>query len=339
MIIKIKRKTLKQGILSVFLLFAIVSVLIGVSFTTNYVIGEPVNYTNATVIAILNVTNTEPNITGVIVDDDISNPADEIDLATNAFTVVTCNATIFDYNGYKDIMDTNATNATFFMNSVGLDSADDNNSHYTNRSCGRCVQGSSSTRAVCDCRFAMQYYANDTVWRCNISITDKGGTGRPGQVLNFTRTGADTTTVTKLLALDTPTTMIDYGNLSVTQISAAIQRNVTNAGNVDLNLTFRGFGGENDSITNDTFAMVCNYGNISFGYHRYIAGLNVSFSEMTNLTNQTVNTNFTLPQRTNDAPVGIRKDINETYWRLEIPLSVGGLCNGTIIFGATETLG
>jgi hypothetical protein len=58
---------------------------------------------------------------------------------------------------------------------------------------------------------------------------------------------------------------------------------------------------------------------------------------MKNLTNQTVDTNYTLAQRTNDNQDGVREDLNVTFWRLEIPLSVGGLCNGTIIFGAVET--
>jgi hypothetical protein len=83
--------------------------------------------------------------------------------------------------------------------------------------------------------------------------------------------------------------------------------------------------------------MICTYGNISFGYHRYVVGLNTSFADMKNLTNQTLDSNFTLSRRTNDNTVGVREDINSTFWRLQIPLSAGGLCNGTIIFGAIET--
>ena len=274
----------------------------------------------------------------VLEDDPTGTTENEIDLIANNVTIVTCNATVYDFNGWQDI-DADSVNATIYIYNTGdidINSSNDNNSHYTNRSCGSCVQGSTPTEAICDCRFAVQYYANDTTWICNISVTDKGGTD-PENALNFSRDGVDTATITKLLAIDTLTDVIDYGNLSVTEISDAIVRNFTNVGNVDLNLTLRGFGGENSSVTNDSFAMICEFGNISFGYHKYAVGLNVSFAEMKNLTGQTRDSNFTLPQRTNDNLLGTREDINETFWKLEIPLGVGGLCNGTIIFGAVES--
>ena len=124
MIIKIKRKTLEQGILSVFILFAIVAVLIGVSFTTNYVTGAD-NITNMTVIAKVNVTNTQPNITNIWIDDSDPLPSNEIDLTSNGATVVTCNATVYDINGFEDITGKNVSNATFYINSVGADAQDE----------------------------------------------------------------------------------------------------------------------------------------------------------------------------------------------------------------------
>ena len=333
MIIRIKKKTLEQGIIGIILLFAVISALIGVSFTTNYVAGAT-NVTNATITAKLNVTNTEPNITSVILDDLNDAVANEIDLTSNAVTQVFCNATVFDFNGWQDI-DADSVNATIFVTSNGVDAADDNNDHYTNRSCGNCAQGSSSTQAICNCKFPVQYYANATEWKCNISITDKGGTGQQGksEYLNFSRSGTDTATITQLLALDIPTSVLDYGNLSVTQTSAAIVRNVTNVGNLDFNLTFRGYGSDNETI-GENVSMICDLGNITFGNQRYVVSNNVTFDTMRNLTNQTIDSNFTLSQKTDDNNIGL--EFNETFWRLQIPLSVGGICNGTIIFGAIE---
>jgi hypothetical protein len=335
MIIRIKKKTLEEGILSVFGLLIIIAILIGVSFTTNYVTGEVQNQTNATVFAILNVTNTEPNITSVVLDDLDDSTANEIDLTANAITAVYCNATVFDFNGWQDI-DSDSVNATIYVTTEGINGDADNNHRYINSSCGSCVQGSSSTEAICNCKFPVQYYANATEWTCNISITDSGGTGRgtPGaDYLNFTATGTDTATITKLLALDTPTTVLDYGNLSVTETSAAIVRNVTNVGNIDFNLTFRGYGSDNESIGQNV-TMICELGNITFGNQRYVIGNNVTFDAMRNLTNQTLDSNFTLSQKTDDNNLGL--EFNKTFWRLQIPLSVGGICNGTIIFGAVE---
>ena len=70
MALKIKRNVLEQSILSLLLLVSIALVLIGVSFTTSYVFGVD-NTTNRTIIAKVNVTNTEPNITSIRVDDGI----------------------------------------------------------------------------------------------------------------------------------------------------------------------------------------------------------------------------------------------------------------------------
>lgn len=331
MIIKIKRNILEQGIIGLLALAAFAWILIGVSFTTNYVFGA--NITNNTVLARVNITNTEPNITFVVVDDDTASPASQIDLTPFGVTVVTCNATIFEYNGVNDI-NANKTNGTFYIQSIGSLAAPDNNSLYRNESCGRCTQNS-ATNISCDCRFAVQYYANDSsTWRCNMTITDKGGTQVSGSELNLSSSGvSNTVTINKLLAINT-STLIDYGNLSVTQTSSEIRNNVTNAGNINLNLTLRGYGGTNESIGQNV-TMMCDLGNISFGSQRYMVGnAGTAFANMVNLTNQTVNTNFTFPSRVDDANFGA--DRNSTFWRLQVPLSVGGICNGTIIFGAVD---
>lgn len=351
----IKRKTLEQGIIGLVMLFIIGFALIGVSFTTNYVTGAA-NVTNATIIARVNVTNTDPNITSIRIEDGTPSPPNEIDLTANGVTIVTCNATVFDYNGFEDITDKNTTNATFFISSVGSDAADDNNSHYTNQSCNRCVQANDapepSRTAYCDCKFAVQYYANDSdSWTCEFTVQDKGGIQVSGLEINITDTDSNSSgvTVTKLLAIDAPA-ILDYGNLSVTQTSAEIVHNVTNVGNINLNLSLRGYGGthgdflHNTSFPSNNLTMICDYGNISIGYQRYslVGGLS-DFNDMRILQNQTeiltgltgpAAVNITWPQRVDDSHVGNSR--NSTYWKIEVPLSVGGLCNGTIIFGAVD---
>jgi hypothetical protein len=335
MIIKVKRKIGEQLATAFFIVFTAIAALIGASFISDYVVGAPTNITNGTVIARVNITNTEPNITSVTVDDDIKIPAGEIDLTSNGVTVVTCNATVFDYNGWQDIHP-DLTNATFYIQSKGRDGDTDNNYRYRNESCGRCIQIDATT-ASCDCRFAVQYYANySTEWICNITVGDSGGTAMINAI-NLTDTDVSgTITVTKLLAIDTGT-LIDYGNLSVTETSPEIVHNVTNTGNIPINITLRGFGGLNESI-GQNLSMICDYGNITFGYQRYEIGTDklglTSFDNMVNLTNQSVSTNLTLYHRSNDSEYG--SDRNATLWRLQVPLGVGGICNGTTIFGAID---
>jgi hypothetical protein len=348
--VRITQKILEQAIFGMFGLLIIALILAGVSFTTNYVAGAN-NATNRTVIAKVNVTNTEPNITAIRIDDDNPLPSNQIDLTANGVTVVTCNATVFDYNGWQDIMIANVTNATFFINSVGSNAADDNNSHYTNSSCGRCRQATSSEAhngdtahsAVCDCKFAVQYYANySTTWTCEFTVRDSGGNQVSALEINLTDTESNSSgvTVTHLLAINT-SAVLDYGNLSVTEESAEIVHNVTNGGNVPFNLTLRGFAGSEDLGPDDityNLSMLCEYGNISIGSQRYEIGSDrigaTNYDDMIHLTNQTVETNLTFPQRVDDANFGA--DRNSTVWKIQVPLSVGGLCNGTIIFGAID---
>lgn len=334
MIIRIKLKILERIIDTSLAIFLVLSILAGVPFATNNVIAP--NVTNNTVIVRVNVTNTEPNITSVAVDDDTSNPAGQIDLIANSVAVVTCNATVVDFNGANDI-NPNGTNATFFIQSVGVNANTDNNHLYINRSCGRCTE-ISTTSTACDCRIALQYYANDSsTWLCNMSVKDKGGTAISGTELNLTDFEvSSTTTVNKLLAMNMSTSL-DYGNLTVTQTSSEIVHNITNAGNINLNITLRGYGGDNESV-GQNLTMICGFGNITFGSQRYDVGSyktgTTAFANMRNLTNQTLPANFTFPPRVDDTDFGA--DRNSTLWRLQIPLSVGGICNGTIIFGAID---
>lgn len=347
MIIRIKRESLEQGIIGVLVLFIMISILIGVSFTTNYVIGTPLNITNNTVIARVNVTNTEPNVTAVTVDDEDPTPASEIDLTANSVKIVTCNASVFDFNGWEDI-NPNATNGTLYIQSVGAAGATDNNHRYRNESCDSCRQAtaaessSPSATAYCDCKFALQYYTNDSsTWECNMTVRDFGGTANPSVEINLTASGVSSTVaVTKLLAINT-STLLDYGNLSVTETSGEIVHNVTNAGNINLNLSLRGYGGDANGENfpaGKNLTMICDFGNISEVNQKYEIGghkSGVAFADMRNLTNVTVrNTNVTFFARTDDTTFGA--DRNLTLWRLQIPLSVGGICNGTIIFGAVD---
>lgn len=329
---KIKKSVLEEGMIGLTGLVMILFLFVGVLFTGDYVIGAA-NITNLSVLARVNVTNTEPNITSVVVDDNVTSPANTIDLVANDIIMVYCNATVFDYNGWQDI-DPNKTNATLHIKSKGRNGATDNNYRYRNESCGSCKQGEDSTTAICDCKFAVQYYANDsTEWICNITVGDNGGWQKPEYEINLSDTEVSSEiTITDLLAIDTPT-LIDYGNLSVTETSSEIIHNVTNVGNINLNLSLRGYGGTDEDI-GINYTMICDFGNITFGHQRYAFDNGTDFGLMTNLSNSTVITNFTLPQRINDNTYGW--DRNSTYWKLQVPLSVGGICNGTIIFGAID---
>lgn len=322
MIIIIKRKLLNYVTYFSAITFAVILVFLGVSFTTDSVIG--VNVTNATVIARVNVSNTEPYLYKVKID----SPPQPIDLTANGVTIILCNGSAQDTNGYGDIKN---VSATFYDITVASNAADDGNTHYSNISCGPCsaVEGTNNQNGSCLCQFAVKYYANSGTWQCNMTINDSGGL--------ISSENSSFVTINEVLGINVESTILDYGNLSVTQISNYIRENITNGGNVPINVTARGFGGDNESI-GENLSMICEAGsNITFGNQRFYPGNNTVFEDMYNLTNQTRQIfNLTIPKRITNA--GFGNSSNSTFWKLQVPIGASGVCNGTIIFGAIDAL-
>ena len=321
---KNKLEIIAIGLLGLLILAA---AFIGVVFESVDVEGA----TNLTTVTRVLVGNTPPNLTNVIV------TPSSIDLAAGNATIVNCTGYAWDYNGWDDI---NVTNATFYDITVSSDGdSNDRNYHYTNSSCGLCRQyENSDTNASCSCLFNVWYYANNgTSWICNMSIQDKGGDVGGGNRMYFNDTlNSSVATINPVLGIDVPP-MIDYGSLSITEISSFIARNVTNYGNIPMNISVRGWGG--DIITEDNWAgnysMFCDVGNISMDYQRYSLNTSVTYANMTNLTNTSIQMpDLPLWARTNDTAYG--NDTNPTYWRIQIPADVAGSCNGTVEFLAIE---
>ena len=312
-------------LISVILVFITGLIFVGITITTIEVIGA----NNLTTTTKVWVWNTEPNLYSVEI------TPSPINLITGNTTVVTCTGYVWDYNGWEDI---NITNATFYHTSNSSnDGISDNNYRYINSSCGGCGSiGSSATNATCNCSFTLQYYTTSGTWRCNISIQDKGGNATEREFL-FNATRNASVTINTLLALDVPAE-IDYGNLSVTETSSEKNTSITNYGNVHINVSVRGWGGDNETeYAGSNLSMICDYGNISAGLEHYSVTSSSDYHGMNNLTNFSVQVNFTQPiaARHNDSAVG--NSTNTTYWRIQIPLTVGGSCNGTIEFKAVDS--
>lgn len=319
MIIRIKRKILRNIAFIIAGALAMAILFLGISLTTDSVVGA--NVTNTTVTARVNVTNTEPNLYLVRV---MNSP---IDLVANGATTVICNGSVQDTNGFADIVN---VSATFYDISVASNAPDDNNNHYTNSSCGNCsaIPDSNNQNGSCVCQFAVQYYANPATWQCNMTVNDTGG-------IASTR-NSSFASVNEVLGISVQNPILDYGNLTVTETSEPVIQNVTNTGNIPINVTLRGFGGSNESI-GENLTMICEAGtNITFGYQRFYPGNTTAFADMFNLTNQTRQIfNLTIPQRTVDNALG--NSSNSTFWKLQIPIGASGVCNGTIIFGAIDS--
>ena len=293
---KLYRKTI---IVFAFSLFLILFFSIQISAQYNY---DHVNVTTR-----VNITDAMPEILNVTVDQDIT-------LNAGGTRIVTCNATIRDWNGFNDL-DTVSATFYYYLNESG--DPDSGNVHYTNSSC---VESSNDGEFIADytCSFDVWYYANNGTWYCNVSVNDTYG---------FTDSAFNDTSINELYALNV-TDVIDYGDLAVTDTSPDISAFITNFGNMDINVSVLGYG----ATEGDGYGLICDYGGNIDVEHQRFSGYTVAWDDKFPLAATEQDMNITLLQATDaTAPV-----IWETFWQLYVPPNPFGLCTGTLRFTATS---
>ena len=309
----------KSQIFLFFLLLIIVGLFIGISLESTNVFGA----NNDTLIVKVNITNGPPMLYNVYM------ASNQINLEPGNTTIVNCTGLATDLNGWGDIK---RVNASIYEITFGDGPTSDRNYRYINASCNStCVSyESSETNATCSCLFSVWYFANNGSWQCNMTVADTYGLTSSMNSSAFE--------IGTVMGVNVPTSTLDYGNLSVTQTSSPKQINISNFGNVPINISVRGFGGTDETLPDvGNYTMLCEFGrNISVGYQRYSIVNSTPFANMYNITNTTTGIpNFNLPQRSNDNNYG--NDTNSTYLVLQVPQDVAGFCNGTIQFIATQT--
>jgi len=269
--------------------------------------------------------NTPPTFINLTIEDALSSPPNEIDLTPAITTPATCSGIIEDYEGATSIL---SIDARFFSSSSSFGSTDDNNNHYTNSSCEINTSYGTSIQAAISCTFEIEYYAEADTWQCQFNTTDN---------YSSSTMTSDMTSINTLLALgaDSP---IDFGTLYPKKVSPEITSQVTNYGNVKINLTLNGYG----QTQNDDTSMSCGAKNISIDYMKYnLISSNSSNLTLTqfeaiyeNLTSSPKTTIFNLNSRQSD----ISNDAtNNTYWRVYVPQDISSACTGNIVFGATQS--
>jgi len=305
--------------------FAIIS---GLVFGLILGSGDVSGANNASVTTKAYVWNTEPSLYEVSVTPSV------VTLNPGSQTVVNCTGKFWDYNGWGDVAENGSISAVLYDSTSSSGASDDKNFHYTNASCTQC-ETISSTNGTCSCLFGVEYFANNDTWTCNMTIYDGGGWASERE-RDFNDSMTGTATIDPLIALSVGSAEIDFGNLSVTETSSEKVENITNFGNRDMNISVYGYGADDESLYNN-LSMVCQLGTISADYERYSLNAGVSWDSMTPLTNaSTIISDLEIIQRTNDTQVVLGEDVNTTFWKIKIPLSVGGSCNGTIVFSASD---
>ena len=263
------------------------------------------------------------NISSALVDDFILSPENEIDLIAASTQEVGCSAVIED-------LDNNLDNVwgVFYADSSFYEDDNDNNEHYTNDSCFINSSYGNVNESEVICKYNVHYYAYSDNWTCIINAND---------ILGVESNASDGTFINSLLSVGAVSS-INYGDLTGDSVSNESVLNITNYGNVDIDLSLYGYGNEEG----DNYSMVCDSGNISVEYQKYnLTSPNtgeMGFSELEdvyyNLSSESVLRSFNLDMRRNDI---VNNAINQTYWRIYAPSYVNGNCSGNIFIGAESS--
>ena len=286
------------------IILAIITVVANIDLTVSFSVGE--NYRNVTVDTRVNITNAAPEIINISLDQNIV-------LNAGSIKVVECNVSVRDWNNYTDIKN---ASAVFYHTTLSSENAaDNNNTHYTNNNCSVISEGGLWKNF--SCTFNVYYYAEPGTWNCSVVVYDYS---------DYNDTGYNITTVEQVLALNV-TPVIDYGNLAVTDTSANKTANVTNIGNVPINISVKGYG----AVEGDGLAFVCEVGNITIENEKFSASPSDDYAAKTALSsNFQPITGLTINKQIDPAIL----KTNTTYWQLYVPPNPFGACNGSVVFQA-----
>jgi len=292
---------------------------------------------NVTVQTFLDVGASYPEILNITVDD----YADEIILTANSTKTVTCTALMVDYNNDTDMVNLSGVfyDATASDSNPDPTTLDDNNYHYTNSSCiinydtGGWGAPDDEYNAIGNCTFEVHYYANPGNWNCSMTVIDN---------TSLSDTQEDDILMADLLAVGLPDS-INYGTVNATYVSLEQTTSVSNAGNVELNLSLSGYA----QTEGDGFAMNCSLGRegvIPIEYEKYNltettpgeVSLTVFENLYLNLTSSPFVREFNLNVREDDL---INDAVKDSFWRIYVPKGAAGTCQGNIVFGATQSPG
>lgn len=273
---------------------------------------DPCVYLNGTTGG--GIGNNPPVISMILLEDNVDSPSDELDLNPGTQKAIQCNATVQDNDGYANIQ---TVNATLYASTSSLTAPDNNQKHYTNTSCTRYQQDGNYANYTCS--FSVWYYATNGTWTCSFTATD-------GESVS---TAVDTATMNELYALSISPSLLDYGDLSEGDVSSELIANVTNFGNMAINVSVKGYGAEEG----DGLSFVCDQENIVVGAERY-AIVSSPYGSKSALTDSFVNSKLKIL-----AATGAARSWNLTFWQLQIPTTgePRGQCDGTIVFQAESS--
>ena len=141
----------------------------------------------------------------------------------------------------------------------------------------------------------------------------------------------DNTTINQLFALNISTSIIDYSNLQANQTSQNVTVNISNVGNMPMNISVYGFGGDNESVGTG-LSMLCQINNISISFERFSTNTTSDYNSNKQLLASPQDIGLTIPAKTNASEIRV----NSTYWQFMVPPQAQsfGQCTGSVVFMA-----
>lgn len=250
-----------------------------------------------------------PFVSSVLLEDSVVSPPDELDLNAGTTRMIACNATVLDGDGYATLQ---SVNATLYSATVARTASDDPRNHYTNASCDL-VAGSGS-EANYTCGFRVAYYAINGTWSCTVEASDGS---------DFSNR-TDSSFMNALFALNITPTLIDYGDIAEGETSSERFANITNIGNMPINVSVKGYG----VVEGDGLSFNCTQENLSVAATRFSLSSG-DYSAKTSLSSSFIASGLSIVNTLDGAP-----SYDFTFWQVQVPTSgePRGECNGTIVF-------
>ena len=264
-------------------------------------------YQNITLQTNATVNNTPGYVTQIIIDSPVN-------LIAGGLTTITCNATIQDDNGVEDLL---GARAIIYSSSTSFNAPNNATNHYTNDSCS-CTP-INDLQMACTCKFNVYYFADNGSWNCRVTALSIDGNSslEQGFVIN------------PLAALTVNPYVLDYGNVGAGQISNDRWINITNLGNIAIDLYTYAYA----IMSDDELAMNCTTGNITTDKERFYYTSGQSFDLMIPIGNYS-SMSFADINLSRQTSVDLNSSM-KLYFKISVPDIVSGVCSGHIVMIAT----
>jgi len=259
---------------------------------------------------VLNLTiKITPNIDSLSVFDAFS-PAGLTILNAGSIRFVNCSVVASDPEGSSDIVN---VSAKFYYSGNKSSESDDNNTHYTNSSC--LLSNTTLINRTFNCGFNVQYYATNGTWYCNATVTNN---------YSDSFTLENSTSIQPLYAINV-TDGIDFGQAASGTPSLNITANVTNFGNMIINMTVQGY----TLVIGDNVGMNCTDGtNITITRIKFSPSPSSNYAQKTAMSGSTQQLSLQIKK-----PINSTSIVNSTYWQIDPdPGIVNRICTGFILF-------